>query len=132
MNQEQIDSITMYLPKHHRGPLWIYSAAIWMFGLECKDKSVTKDKHRLHSTRTRSIHFGGILAREQELQINHEYPLKFRFEVTFFQAADPTGATGLVSSINMVWSCCNYEGERNQPTCQYILPHNQLLINKET
>lgn len=47
----------MYLPKHHRGPLQIYYAAMYMFGLE-SDELVTKGKHRLPSTLTRSAQFG--------------------------------------------------------------------------
>lgn len=96
-------SITLDLPKHRRGSLLIYGAAVLMFGLEPEDELVTKDKHRLHSTLTRSARFEEIV-REQELQINHGADsASFRFEVTFCQTVDPMVETGLVSSINMVW-----------------------------
>lgn len=58
-NSRSTASITMYLPKHHRAPSLIYYATMWIFGLEPTDESVTKDKHRLHSTLSRSVHFGG-------------------------------------------------------------------------
>lgn len=111
----------MYLPKHHRGPLQIYYAAMYMFGLE-SDELVTKGKHRLPSTLTRSAQFGeNIGAGGEELQINHRTDSpEFRFEVTFFQTVDLIQEIGLVSSVNMVWSCCNNGGEEiNRPANKY-------------
>lgn len=73
-----------------------------MFGLQPRDGLLAKVKHRLNSTVTRPVCFGGnISEREHELQINRGTDSsQFRFEVAFCQTVDPMRESGSASNIN--------------------------------